>query len=73
MSKQRMSGFQKPIDSGERREVRVAVIRSGETDQGVRFAECSCGAPFTQRRDKVRESAIQAHLDKKHGGRGMWL
>lgn len=69
----RLDGFQKPLDSGQRRKVRVAVIRTGETDGGTKFAECSCGKPFVQKRDKVRETAIQAHLDKKHGGRGLWL
>lgn len=73
MSKRRLSGFQKPLDDGKRRQVRIAVVTQGQTDQGAKFAECSCGAPFVQKRDKVRENAIQAHLDRKHGGHGLWL
>ena len=73
MSKHRMSGFQKPLDNGQRKSVRIATIRSGETDQGHKYAECSCGKPFIQKRDKARDAAIQAHLNKKHGGQGLWL
>lgn len=64
----RLAGFQKPLDDGKRKQVRVAVISQGDT-----AAQCSCGAAFTQQRAKVREAAIQAHLDKKHGGTGLWL
>ena len=40
---------------------------------GRQFAQCSCGAPFTQPREKVREDAIDRHLLRKHGGRGIRL
>lgn len=73
MAKQRLTGFRKPIDSGGRKPVGLAVIKSGETETGIKFAECSCGAPFVQQRDKVRNAAIDRHLTKKHGGRGIWM
>jgi hypothetical protein len=68
-----MDGFQKRIDTGERRKVKMAIVRSGQTDNGIEFAQCSCGAPFKQRRKKAREDSIQRHLDRKHGGQGLWL
>lgn len=68
MSKPRLEGFQKPLDDGKRKQVRIAVIRTG--DGG---ALCSCGAPFTQRRKKPRDEAIQKHVNKKHGGQALWL
>lgn len=71
--KHRLDGFQKRIDAGERKNVKIAVIRQGETDKGFAYAECSCGQPFTHQRKKARENSIQRHLDKKHGGRGLWL
>lgn len=67
--KQRMAGFQKPLDDGKRKKVGLAIINYG--DKG--YAICSCGQAFTQRREKVREDAIDRHLAKKHGGRGMRL
>jgi len=73
MATQRQEGFQKPIDDGKRKDVRLAIIRTGQTDGGVEFSSCSCGQPFSQRRDKVREKAIDAHIKKKHGGRAVWL
>ena len=66
MPRQRMEGFQKPLDSGRRKEVGLAVITLGEN-----YAMCSCGKPFTQQRERVREDAIDRHLDRKHGGRGI--
>lgn len=68
MSKPRMGGFQKPLDDGKRKPVRVAVITTGDG-----HAQCSCGAVFTQSRDKVREDAIDKHLNKKHNGGGIRL
>lgn len=68
----RLTGFQKPIDDGKRKNVRLARITYGESD-GLVFAQCSCGKPFVQRRDKVREDAIDRHLAKKHNGRGIRL
>lgn len=56
------------IDDGKRVEVGIAVI-----NQGDGCAQCSCGQPFIQPRRKVREDAIQRHLDEKHGGQGLWL
>lgn len=65
-----MEGFRKPEDTGQRRSVRVAVIKSNEdrTEQ-----TCSCGAPFRHTRVKAREKAILKHIDKRHGGHALWL
>lgn len=72
MAKKRLSGFRKPLDSGERREVRLAIIKYGKAgDQ--EFAECSCGKPFIHPREKVREDAIDRHIRTKHRGRGVRL
>lgn len=67
MSK-RLEGFQKPIDSGKRTPVSMAIVTQGDG-----YAKCSCGQPFVQHRQKVREDAIQRHLNKKHGGQGLWM
>lgn len=68
-----MDGFQKPLDSGERKAVGMPIVRYGSTDQGREFAYCSCGKPFTQAREKVREDAIDKHFKKRHGNRGIRL
>lgn len=72
MTRPATKGFQKPLDNGKRREVGLAVVTSGEIN-GRGFSECSCGKPFTQARAKVREDAIDRHLNEKHGGRGIRL
>lgn len=72
MERPETAGFRKPIDSGKRVEVGLAVITYGVVgDRG--YASCSCGQPFTQRRTKVREDAIDKHLNEKHAGRGIRL
>lgn len=68
--KQRREGFRKPIDDGKRIPVGLAVINY---DPETGFALCSCGKPFIQRREKVREDAIDRHLNSKHNGRGIRL
>lgn len=51
------------------RTVRVPVIST----EGSTTA-CSCGGwAKTHPRQKVREDAADRHLDRKHGGRGLWL
>ncbi len=38
------------------------------------FMACSCGGWATShKRTKVREDRAQRHLDRKHGGRGIWM
>lgn len=69
MSRPETQGFQKPIDTGKRREVGLAVISYPVDGAAV----CSCGQPFIQRREKVRENAIDKHIAKKHNGRGIRL
>lgn len=68
--KQRGAGFQKPLaDPDKARQVRVAVMRT----EGDTIA-CSCeGFAKTHARQKVREDAAQRHIERRHGGRGMWL
>lgn len=36
-------------------------------------ANCSCGWNFSHKREKIREDRIDAHLDKRHAGRGIRL
>lgn len=67
-----LEGFRKPIDTGKRVEVRLAVIKYSDVD-GRMVAECNCGQPFVQPRFKVLEDAIDRHIDKKHNGRGIRL
>lgn len=73
MPKARLDGFRKPLDTGQRKKVRLARISQGQTDGGIKFAQCSCGAPFTQRRDKVRDAAIDKHVKTKHNGMAVWI
>lgn len=61
-------GFQKPLDSGERKEVGLAVIKY--VGDG---AYCSCLKAFKPSRKKVLENRIDHHLNEKHGGRGIRL
>lgn len=68
MVKPVMSGFQKPLDSGKRVEVRIPIIR---TEGGV--TTCSCGWATQHRRLKVAEDRAETHLAKKHSGEGIWL
>jgi hypothetical protein len=60
------AGFQKPVSEPGKRQVGLAVV----SYDGGR-AQCSCGWGFTHTREKVREDAIDRHLDRKHQGRGI--
>lgn len=64
----KMQGFQKPLDSGKRRTVRLAVV----TTEG-HLARCSCGWVKFHSREKVREDAVDRHLLDAHGGAGIRL
>ena len=68
MSRPTPQGFQKPLSNPGSREVGLAVI-SYEND----WAICNCGWAFGATREKVREDAIDRHLNKKHQGRGIRL
>lgn len=46
--------------------LRLAVVQT----QG-RAALCSCGWAYGHDREKVREDAIDRHLNKRHGGMGI--
>lgn len=72
MTRPATKGFQKPVDSGKRKPVGIAIIHYGEA-AGFLTAECSCGAPFFHQRKKALEDKIDVHLLKKHGGQGLRL
>lgn len=67
----RLKGFQKRAQ-GRRRQVRVAVVKMMTTDAGS-GAECSCGYVKYHKRAKVVEDRLQAHVNRDHGGKAMWL
>ena len=69
MTRPATQGFQKPLDSGKRREVGLAVISYIEAGGAV----CSCGWGYFHNREKVREDAIDKHIDRKHQGKGIRL
>lgn len=62
-------GFQKPLDDGKRKEVGLGVVKVSEYGA----ASCSCGWGYVHHREKVRDTAIDKHFLRKHGGRGIRL
>lgn len=48
--------------------VRMAIIH---VEAG--YVTCNCNWSKVHHRDKVLTEAAQRHLDKKHGGQGLWL
>lgn len=66
--KQRGTGFQKRTKPNEFKDVRLAVVK-----QDRETVYCSCDWEFKHPREKVREDAIDRHLNKRHGGRGIRL
>lgn len=67
MPTKRGAGFQKPINKTSK-PVGLARVK-----QDWEKAYCSCGWEYTHAREKVREDAIDRHIDKKHNGRGIRL
>jgi hypothetical protein len=67
-TRQRMKGFQKPKTSHYKK---VGLARISYHSDG--HVECSCGWTNGHSRSKVREDAIDRHLVKQHGGRGIRL
>lgn len=67
MSRPATHGFQKPLDSGKRKEVGLAVISYIEAGGAM----CSCGWGHFHSREKVREDAIDRHINRKHQGRAI--
>ena len=61
-------GFQKPLSEPGKRDVRLA--RISYRGDGV---VCSCGWAFVHTREKVREDAVDRHLARRHGKRGLRL
>lgn len=59
------------IRATDRRTGKVGLARI--TYYGDTHAECSCGWSVGHTREKVREDAIDRHLNKKHLGRGIRL
>jgi len=50
--------------------VKMAVVQITDSGRGT----CSCGwSSKNGVRRKVQEDRIQAHLDKRHGSRGLWM
>lgn len=62
-------GFQKPLRSPSRRAVGLA--RISYVDGGG--VVCSCGWTYVHVREKVREDAVDRHINRKHNGRGIRL
>lgn len=69
MPKQRGAGFQKRVKPQQYKSVGLARISYHEDGH----VECSCSWSNSHSRDKVREDAIDRHLAKRHGGRGIRL
>jgi hypothetical protein len=57
-------------DPAKAKPVGIAVIKS----EAAGSLSCSCGGwSIIHPRAKVREDRAQKHIDRKHGGRGVWL
>lgn len=69
MTVTRGEGFQKRTPPHRFKPVRLARI----TYYGDTRVDCSCGWSFGHVREKVREDAIDRHLEKRHSGRGIRL
>lgn len=69
MSRPDTHGFQKPLDSGKRKPVGMAILKTSDT--GV--VECTCGWRYIHHREKVRDDAIDKHISRKHGEMGIRL
>ncbi len=54
-----------------RRKVGLARISTEQAASGEGRATCSCGWSFFHKREKVREDAVDRHLDKRHNSRGI--
>lgn len=69
MNRPEPMGFQKPLMKAGRT-VGLAMI----TEPVTGALTCSCeGFTTIHPRRKVREDKAQRHIDKAHGGRGVWL
>lgn len=66
MSKTRGTGFQKRTKPSKFKPVGMAIVKTL-----AEHAECSCGWTNSHSREKVREDAIDRHLNKRHNGRGL--
>lgn len=49
----------------------VGLARISQDERGA--VACSCGWLKIHARQKVREDAAERHLNRKHGGMGIWL
>lgn len=71
ISKDRRKGRKPPLKWVQPRIARISV----EIDEiaGVGLATCSCGWEKWHARRKVLEDGAQRHLEKRHGGQGLWF
>lgn len=53
--------------------VGLARLRTETSPTGEGMVTCSCGATKFHAREKVREDWIDAHINRKHHGRGIRL
>lgn len=69
--KRRGAGFRPRLSAPQTRDVSLARLTFHEGGEGV---ACSCGwgRGYHPRR-RILEDAAQRHLDKRHGGRALWL
>ena len=65
MTRETADHFSRPKPQ-EWKDVGLARISYGE-----RVVWCSCGWRYSHIREKVREDAVDRHLAKRHGGRGI--
>ena len=72
MTKHRMKGFQKPISTNECRPLTIPVVKTITFDNGT-GVEITCGWSTAHKRRRVAEDRAEAHINTKHGGRGVWL
>lgn len=49
--------------------VGLALVSNDKTEP---VTTINCGWRYRHKRKKVREDAAQRHLDKHHGGQGIW-
>lgn len=61
-----LPGFQKPMSSPPKA-VGLAVISQGDYGR----VRCSCGWGYQHKREKVREDAVDKHIESIHAGRGI--
>lgn len=59
--------------TGATKAVGLARLRTEVAPTGEGLVTCSCGATKYHVREKVREDWIDAHINRRHNGRGIRL